>query len=103
MQATGGAGRLSEDGCAGAYKESLTCESAARNADGRRSRSTNGNSPSLDLLQTSPSGLDKNGYDKSKCEDFFEAYKACKTREYEARRKARVDARRGNKSKGKGG
>ena len=43
------------------------------------------------------SGLDKNGYDKSKCEDFFERYKACKTVEYEARRKARVDARRGRK------
>ena len=42
-------------------------------------------------------GLDKNGYDKSKCEAFFEKYKACKTVEYEARRKARVDARRGRK------
>lgn len=26
MQAVGGAGRLSEDGCASAYKESLNCE-----------------------------------------------------------------------------
>lgn len=45
-------------------------------------------------------GLDKNGYDKSKCEAFFEKYKACKTVEYEARRKARVDARRDRKSGG---
>ena len=48
-------------------------------------------------------GLDKNGYDKSKCEDFFERYKACKTVEYEARRKARVDARRGRKKEPAGG
>ena len=48
-------------------------------------------------------GRDNNGYDKSKCEDFFERYKACKTVEYEARRKARVDARRGRKKEPAGG
>ena len=48
-------------------------------------------------------GLDKNGYDKSKCEAFFERYKACKTVEYESRRKARVDARRGRKKEPAGG
>ena len=122
MQEVGGAGRLSEDGCASAYKDSLNCalriERKRENATREKQRAAtrrNGadwvdrrSPPFLDLLflpskkkkkkkKKKTSGLDKNGYDKSKCEDFFERYKACKTVEYEARRKARVDARRGRK------
>ena len=30
-------------------------------------------------------GLDKNGYDKSKCEDVFDLYRECKKREVSSR------------------
>ena len=111
MQEVGGAGRLSEDGCATAYKDSLNCALEGESGCNKREEAAAATRWMMMLTFNSTSflnkkkqkktlktkGLDKNGYDKSKCEAFFEKYKACKTVEYEARRKARVDARRGRK------
>ena len=80
-QKTGRAQKLAEDTCARAYQQSLSCAYA----EPLRSGSYLGYS--LQHIQSvhQLAGLDKNGYDKSKCEDIFDLYRECKKREVSSR------------------
>ena len=76
-QKTGRAQKLTEDTCGAAYQRSLACT---------RGNWVSGGLCLAYLIQQAhvghlSAGLDKNGYDKSKCEDVFDLYIQCKKRE----------------------
>ena len=76
-QKTGRAQKLTEDTCGGAYQRSLACKCSILELSGLCL---------VEFVQRADfaylfAGLDKNGYDKSKCEDVFDLYIKCKRRE----------------------
>lgn len=102
--------RLADSACADAYKASLKCEwCVGELREGRDPPADVGKRrPTLSLPPLSPlpppallfhTGLDDNAYDKAKCEAVFDAYKECKGKEYAARKRERLDARRGKKGR----